>query len=272
MKAARKARQNTLGTARRKAHTPRHTQRRITAESTRRRLAPASLHAAQYLRYTRAQRHITAENTRRRLATACIRLDISAARVPSANASPRKRTPRNTQRRIAAENTRRRLAPASLHAARHLCYTCPVPTHRRESARRDTPSAASQPKAHAADLRQPACTRLNTSATRAQCHRIAAKAHAATFVNSMPLLHARRAFSTALRRDGRASEAPAIHSLPVRTLRLYYSAFCVQMRDIILPRGALFHHFLNVYTKGRPAAAKDTPPGDRPRAFIRFCR
>ena len=159
MKAARKARQNTLGTARRKAHTPRHTQRRITAESTRRRLAPASLHAAQYLRYTR-----------------------------------------------------------------------PAPTHRRESA------------------------------------------HAATFVNSMPLLHARRTFSAPARRDGRASEAPAIHSLPARTLRLYYTAFCVQMRDIILPRGALFHHFLNVYTKGRPAAAKDTPPGDRPRAFIRFCR
>ena len=159
MKAARKARQNTLGTARRKAHTPRHTQRRITAESTRRRLAPASLHAAQYLRYTR-----------------------------------------------------------------------PVPPHRRESA------------------------------------------HAATFVNSMPLLHARRTFSAPARRDGRASEAPAIHSLPARTLRLYYSAFCVQMRDIILPRGALFHHFLNVYTKGRPAAAKDTPPGDRPRAFIRFYR
>ena len=201
MKAARKARQNTLGTARRKAHTPRHTQRRITAENTRRRLAPASLHAAQYLRYTR-----------------------------------------------------------------------PVPPHRRESARRDTPSAASQPKAHAADLRQPACTRLNTSATRAQRQRIAAKAHAATFVNSMPLLHARRTFSAPARRDGRASEAPAIHSLPARTLRLYYSAFCVQMRDIILPRGALFHHFLNVYTKGRPAAAKDTPPGDRPRAFIRFCR
>ena len=159
MKAARKARQNTLGTARRKAHTPRHTQRRITAESTRRRLAPASLHAAQYLRYTR-----------------------------------------------------------------------PVPPHRRESA------------------------------------------HAATFVNSMPLLHARRTFSAPARRDGRASEAPAIHSLPARTLRLYYSAFCLQMRDIILPRGALFHHFLNVYTKGRPAAAKDTSPGDRPRAFIRFCR
>ena len=203
MKAARKARQNTLGTARRKAHTPRHTQRRITAESTRRRLAPASLHAAQYLRYTR-----------------------------------------------------------------------PVPPHRRESAHRDTPSAAAPRKAYTPcpSKKQhrrltPACTRLDISATRAKRHRIAA-----TFVNSMPLLHAHRTFSAPARRDGRASEAPAIHSLPARTLRLYYSAFCVQMRDIILPRGALFHHFLNVYTKGRPAAAKDTSPGDRPRAFIRFCR
>ena len=226
MKAARKARQNTLGTARRKAHTPRHTQRRITAESTRRRLAPASLHAAQYLRYTRP-----APPHRRESAHAATFVNS----MPLLHACPapthrRKRTPRHTQRRITAESTRRRLAPASLHAAQYLRYTRPAPPHRRESA------------------------------------------HAATFVNSMPLLHARRTFSAPARRDGRASEAPAIHSLPARTLRLYYSAFCVQMRDIILPRGALFHHFLNVYTKGRPAAAKDTPPGDRPRAFIRFCR
>ncbi len=226
MKAARKARQNTLGTARRKAHTPRHTQRRITAESTRRRLAPASLHAAQYLRYTRP-----VPPHRRESAHAATFVNS----MPLLHACPapthrRKRTPRHTQRRITAESTRRRLAPASLHAAQYLRYTRPVPPHRRESA------------------------------------------HAATFVNSMPLLHARRTFSAPARRDGRASEAPAIHSLPARTLRLYYSAFCVQMRDIILPRGALFHHFLNVYTKGRPAAAKDTSPGDRPRAFIRFCR
>ena len=199
MKAARKARQNTLGTARRKAHTPRHTQRRITAE-----------------------------NTRRRLATACIRLDISAARAPSTNTSPK--------------------THAATHPAPRKAYT-PCPSKKQH--RRLTP----------------ACTRLDISATRAQRHRIAA-----TFVNSMPLLHARRTFSAPAHRDGRASEAPAIHSLPARTLRLYYSAFCMQMRDIILPRGALFHHFLNVYTKGRPAAAKDTPPGDRPRAFIRFCR
>ena len=226
MKAARKARQNTLGTARRKAHTPRHTQRRITAENTRRRLAPASLHAAQYLRYTRP-----APPHRRESAHAATFVNS----MPLLHACPapthrRKRTPRHTQRRITAESTRRRLAPASLHAAQYLRYTRPAPPHRRESA------------------------------------------HAATFVNSMPLLHARRTFSAPARRDGRASEAPAIHSLPARTLRLYYSAFCVQMRDIILPRGALFHHFLNVYTKGRPSAAKDTPPGDRPRAFIRFCR
>ena len=254
MKAARKARQNTLGTARRKAHTPRHTQRRITAES-----------------------------------------------------------------------TRRRLAPASLHTARHLCRTRAKHQRIAENARRDTPSAASQPKAHAADLRQPACTRLDISATRVQRHRIAGKrirrdtpsaasqpkAHAADLHQlahgSTSLLRAPSATasprkrtprhssircpcytrakhqriaenarrdtpSAPARRDGRASEAPAIHSLSARTLRLYYSAFCVQMRDIILPRGALFHHFLNVYTKGRPAAAKDTPPGDRPRAFIRFCR
>ena len=140
MKAARKARQNTLGTARRKAHTPRHT-----------------------------QRHITAESTRRRLATACIRLDISAARAPSTNASPRKRTRRRhssircpcytrAQRQHIAENARRdtpsaaaprkaytpcpskKAAPptyTSLHATRHLCYARPAPTHRRESARRD---------------------------------------------------------------------------------------------------------------------------------------
>ena len=225
MKAARKARQNTLGTARRKAHTPRHTQRRITAESTRRRLAPASLHAAQYLRYTRP-----APPHRRESAHAATFVNS----MPLLHACPapthrRKRTPRHTQRR--EKHTRR------------------VPVKKQH--RRLTP----------------ACTRLDISATRAKRHRIAA-----TFVNSMPLLHARRTFSAPARRDGRASEAPAIHSLPARTLRLYYSAFCVQMRDIILPRGALFHHFLNVYTKGRPAAAKDTPPGDRPRAFIRFCR
>ena len=226
MKAARKARQNTLGTARRKAHTPRHTQRRITVESTRRRLAPASLHATRHLCYARQ-----APPHRRESAHAATFVNS----MPLLHACPapthrRKRTPRHTQRRITAESTRRRLAPASLHAAQYLRYTRPVPPHRRESA------------------------------------------HAATFVNSMPLLHARRTFSAPARRDGRASEAPAIHSLPARTLRLYYSAFCVQMRDIILPRGALFHHFLNVYTKGRPAAAKDTSPGDRPRAFIRFCR
>ena len=147
----------------------------------------------------------------------------------------------------------RNRAPESAYAATH-----PTPHHRRKH----TP---------------PTCDCLHTARhlcrTRAKHQRIAAKAHTPpTFVNSMPLLHARRTFSAPARRDGRASEAPAIHSLPARTLRLYYSAFCVQMRDIILPRGALFHHFLNVYTKGRPAAAKDTPPGDRPRAFIQFYR
>ena len=189
-----------------------------------------------------------------------------------------------------------------LHTARHLCRTrakhqriaakahtpptfvnsmpllhaCPAPTHRRKRTPRHTQRREKHTRRVPVKKQHrrltPACTRLDISATRAQRQRIAAKAHAATFVNSMPLLHARRTFSAPARRDGRASEAPAIHSLPARTLRLYYSAFCVQMRDIILPRGALFHHFLNVYTKGRPAAAKDTPPGDRPRAFIQFCR
>ena len=135
MKAARKARQNTLGTARRKAHTPRHTQRRITAESTRRRLAPASLHAAQYLRYTRP-----VPPHRRESAHAATFVNS----MPLLHACPapthrRKRTPRHTQRR--EKHTRR------------------VPVKKQH--RRLTP----------------ACTRLNTSATRAQCHRIAAKAH-----------------------------------------------------------------------------------------------
>ena len=187
--------------------------------------APESAYAA-----THPAPHHSRKHTPPTCASQLARGSIPPLHAPSATASPRKRTPRHTQRRITAESTRRRLAPASLHAAQYLRYTRPVPPHRRESA------------------------------------------HAATFVNSMPLLHARRTFSAPARRDGRASEAPAIHSLPARTLRLYYSAFCVQMRDIILPRGALFHHFLNVYTKGRPAAAKDTSPGDRPRAFIRFCR
>ena len=246
MKAARKARQNTLGTARRKAHTPRNTQRRITAENARHRLAPASLHATRHLCYTRpapphrresahAATHPTPHHRRKHTPPTCDCLHTA-----------RYLRYTRAQRHIAAENT---------HAATH-----PAP-QRREKHTRRVPVKKQHRRL------TPACTRLNTSATRAQCQRIAA-----TFVNSMPLLHARRTFSTALRRDGRASEAPAIHSLPARTLRLYYSAFCVQMRDIILPRGALFHHFLNVYTKGRPAAAKDTPPGDRPRAFIRFCR
>ena len=187
--------------------------------------APESAYAA-----THPAPHHRRKHTPPTCASQLARGSIPPPHAPSATASPRKRTPRHTQRRITAESTRRRLAPASLHAAQYLRYTRPAPPHRRESA------------------------------------------HAATFVNSMPLLHARRTFSAPARRDGRASEAPAIHSLPARTLRLYYSAFCVQMRDIILPRGALFHHFLNVYTKGRPSAAKDTPPGDRPRAFIRFCR
>lgn len=148
----------------------------------------------------------------------------------------------------------RNRAPESAYAATH-----PAPHHSRKHT---PPTCASQLSRDSTSL---------PHARQAPTHR-RESAHAATFVNSMPLLHARRTFSAPARRDGRASEAPAIHSLPARTLRLYYSAFCVQMRDIILPRGALFHHFLNVYTKGRPAAAKDTPPGDRPRAFIRFCR
>ena len=143
MKAARKARQNTLGTARRKAHTPRHTQRRITAENTRRRLATASLHAAQYLRYTRqapthrrkrtprhssircpcytrAQRQHIAENARR---------DTPSAAVPRKAYTP-------CPSKKAAPPTY-----TSLHAAQYLRYTRPVPPHRRESA-------------HAADIRQ----------------------------------------------------------------------------------------------------------------------
>ena len=133
MKAARKARQNTLGTARRKAHTPRHTQRRITVESTRRRLAPASLHATRHLCYARQ-----APPHRRESAHAATFVNS----MPLLHACPapthrRKRTPRHTQRRITAESTRRRLAPASLHAAQYLRYTRPAPTHRRESARRD---------------------------------------------------------------------------------------------------------------------------------------
>lgn len=146
----------------------------------------------------------------------------------------------------------RNRAPESAYAATH-----PAPHHRRKHT---PPTYTSLHAAQYLRYTRPVPPHRRESA------------HAATFVNSMPLLHARRTFSAPARRDGRASEAPAIHSLPARTLRLYYSAFCVQMRDIILPRGALFHHFLNVYTKGRPAAAKDTPPGDRPRAFIRFCR
>ena len=146
----------------------------------------------------------------------------------------------------------RNRAPESAYAATH-----PAPHHRRKH----TPPTCD------CQLARGSIPPLHAPSANAS-----PKTHAATFVNSMPLLHARRTFSAPARRDGRASEAPAIHSLPARTLRLYYSAFCVQMRDIILPRGALFHHFLNVYTKGRPAAAKDTPPGDRPRAFIRFCR
>lgn len=176
--------------------------------------------------------------------------------------------------------------PAPHHSRKHTPPTCASQLARGSIPPLHAPSATASPRKRTPRHTQrrekhtrrvpvkkqhrrltPACTRLDISATRAKRHRIAA-----TFVNSMPLLHARRTFSAPARRDGRASEAPAIHSLPARTLRLYYSAFCVQMRDIILPRGALFHHFLNVYTKGRPAAAKDTPPGDRPRAFIQFCR
>ena len=219
--------------------------------------APESAYAA-----THPAPHHSRKHTPPTCASQLARGSIPPLHAPSATASPRKRTRRDIRQfdalatRVPSANT----SPKT-HAATHPAPQC------REKHTRRVPVKKQHRRL------TPACTRLNTSATRAQRHRIAAKAHTPpTFVNSMPLLHARRTFSAPARRDGRASEAPAIHSLPARTLRLYYSAFCVQMRDIILPRGALFHHFLNVYTKGRPAAAKDTSPGDRPRAFIRFCR
>ena len=212
--------------------------------------APESAYAA-----THPAPHHSRKHTPPTCASQLARGSIPPLHAPSATASPRKRTRRDIRQfdalatRVPSANT----SPKT-HAATH-----PAPHHRRKH----TPPTCASQLARGSRSLPHACP--------APPHR-RESAHAATFVNSMPLLHARRTFSAPARRDGRASEAPAIHSLPARTLRLYYSAFCVQMRDIILPRGALFHHFLNVYTKGRPAAAKDTPPGDRPRAFIRFCR
>ena len=215
--------------------------------------APESAYAA-----THPAPHHRRKHTPPTCASQLARGSIPPLHAPSANASPKTHA-------------------ATFVNSMPLLHACPAPTHRRKRTPRHTQRREKHTRRVPVKKQHrrltPACTRLDISATRAQCHRIAAKAHTPpTFVNSMPLLHARRTFSAPARRDGRASEAPAIHSLPARTLRLYYSAFCVQMRDIILPRGALFHHFLNVYTKGRPAAAKDTPPGDRPRAFIRFYR
>ena len=216
--------------------------------------APESAYAA-----THPAPHHRRKHTPPTCASQLARGSIPPLHAPSATASPRKRTRRDIRQfdalatRVPSANTSPK-THAATHPAPRKAYTpCP-------SKKAAPPTYTSLHAAQYLRYTRPAPPHRRESA------------HAATFVNSMPLLHARRTFSAPARRDGRASEAPAIHSLPARTLRLYYSAFCVQMRDIILPRGALFHHFLNVYTKGRPAAAKDTPPGDRPRAFIRFCR